>query len=223
MTGAILWLTRPAMIIRSAWRGEARKTSIPNRATSNRGVPAAIISIAQHASPKVTGHIDEDRTQPARSSTFPSRKPEGIFSSRPMVVYTSLVPVQPTTAPFVNERHGDEEQERQHSDEPEHGEFPERHRPRVKKNDLDVEDDEGHRDEVVLDRKPNVGRVPSGLDPALVGVNLDPVGAFGADDGRGGHPADSQRRGQTEHDQDGNKRICHSFFLTPPGRFAIVR
>ena len=38
-TGAIFWLTRPEMIIRSAWRGEARNTSWPQRPASNRGAP----------------------------------------------------------------------------------------------------------------------------------------------------------------------------------------
>ena len=33
-TGAIFWLTRPATIMMSAWRGDARNTSIPNRLRS---------------------------------------------------------------------------------------------------------------------------------------------------------------------------------------------
>ena len=33
-TGAIFWLTRPATIIRSAWRGVAENRSIPKRAMS---------------------------------------------------------------------------------------------------------------------------------------------------------------------------------------------
>ena len=34
LPGAILLLTRPATIIKSAWRGDARNTSIPNLAKS---------------------------------------------------------------------------------------------------------------------------------------------------------------------------------------------
>src|SRR5262245_8914881 len=50
-------LTRPATIMRSAWRGEARNTSAPKREMSNRGPTIAIISIAQQASPKPSGQI----------------------------------------------------------------------------------------------------------------------------------------------------------------------
>ena len=56
-TGAILIETRPEMISRSAWRGEARNASQPKRATSTRAPTIAIISIAQQASPKVAGNI----------------------------------------------------------------------------------------------------------------------------------------------------------------------
>src|SRR3546814_7817927 len=55
-TGAIFWLTRPTTIIRSAWRGEARKTSMPKRPESKWAPPMAIISSAQQARPKVAGH-----------------------------------------------------------------------------------------------------------------------------------------------------------------------
>src|SRR5687768_10805395 len=60
-TGAIFRDSRPATIIRSDWRGEPRKTSAPKRAMSNREVLIAIISMAQHARPKVTGQIDDRR------------------------------------------------------------------------------------------------------------------------------------------------------------------
>src|SRR3954465_2657863 len=59
--GAILRESRPATIIRSDWRGLPRKTSAPKRATSYRLQLIAIISIAQHARPNVTGQIDERR------------------------------------------------------------------------------------------------------------------------------------------------------------------
>ncbi len=54
--GRIFQVTVPATIIRSAWRGEARKGSIPKRAMSNRDMALAIISQAQQASPKANGH-----------------------------------------------------------------------------------------------------------------------------------------------------------------------
>ena len=50
--------------MRSAWRGEARSASAPKRARSLRGEPTtAIISIAQQASPKVSGNIEFEAAQ----------------------------------------------------------------------------------------------------------------------------------------------------------------
>ncbi len=51
------------MIIRSAWRGDGRKTSEPNRATSKRDAAMDIISIAQQASPNPSGQIELLRAQ----------------------------------------------------------------------------------------------------------------------------------------------------------------
>src|SRR5207245_9481707 len=60
--GAILIVTVPETIMRSEWRGDAHGT-IPKRSTSNRDANVAIISIAQQASPNVTGQIDDLRAQ----------------------------------------------------------------------------------------------------------------------------------------------------------------
>src|SRR5437762_13829270 len=60
--GAILMVTVPETIIRSEWRGEAQGT-IPKRSTSKREAKVAIISMAQHARPNVTGQIDDFRAQ----------------------------------------------------------------------------------------------------------------------------------------------------------------
>src|SRR5678816_445659 len=60
--GAILIVTVPDTIIRSECRGDAHGT-MPNRSTSKRLANVAIISMAQHASPKVTGQIDDFRAQ----------------------------------------------------------------------------------------------------------------------------------------------------------------
>src|ERR1051325_3149616 len=60
--GAILMVTVPDTIIRSEWRGDAHGT-IPRRSTSNREAKVAIISMAQHARPNVTGHTDDFRAQ----------------------------------------------------------------------------------------------------------------------------------------------------------------
>ena len=58
ITCAIFNVTVPDTIIRSACRGDGRNTSAPNRAISNREVVDAIISIAQQASPNVSGHSE---------------------------------------------------------------------------------------------------------------------------------------------------------------------
>lgn len=52
----------PATIIRSEWRGDARKI-IPNLSISYRLTAACIISTAQHANPKVKGQRDPDLAQ----------------------------------------------------------------------------------------------------------------------------------------------------------------
>src|SRR3974390_303925 len=63
ITGAIFCERRPATIMRSAWRGEGRKTSAPKRATSKREAAMDIISMAQHARPKPSGQMELLRAQ----------------------------------------------------------------------------------------------------------------------------------------------------------------
>jgi hypothetical protein len=60
--GAILMVTVPDTIIRSECRGEAHGT-MPRRSTSKREAKVAIISMAQHARPNVTGHTEDFRAQ----------------------------------------------------------------------------------------------------------------------------------------------------------------
>ena len=74
-TGAIFFVTVPATIIRSDCRGDARNTSAPKRAMSNREADAAIISMAQHARPNPIGQMDDSRAQ---------------FSTRSMLVVMKL-------------------------------------------------------------------------------------------------------------------------------------
>src|SRR5436309_6874384 len=73
--GAIFLVTVPATIIKSACRGEARKTSAPNRARSYRDVAVAIISMAQHARPNCNGQIDDFRPQLYRPSMDVTKTP----------------------------------------------------------------------------------------------------------------------------------------------------
>src|SRR3990170_8711907 len=60
--------------MRSAWRGEARNTSMPNLARSLWAAPVAIISIAQQARPNVAGNIDLVRAHRAALPTGVMRK-----------------------------------------------------------------------------------------------------------------------------------------------------
>src|SRR6267142_2579437 len=82
--GAIFLLTRPATIMRSACRGDARNTSAPKRARSYRAALVAIISMAQHASPNVAGQSEDRRAQLTIFSTVVVRIPSGTNSSKPM-------------------------------------------------------------------------------------------------------------------------------------------
>src|SRR5262249_45335676 len=77
ITGAILRVTVPAMIMRSACRGEARNTPAPKRSKSYRDDEVAIISMAQQASPNVIGHKADFRDQLTTASILVVR----IFAS----------------------------------------------------------------------------------------------------------------------------------------------
>src|SRR5438105_228313 len=77
ITGAIFCETRPAMIIRSACRGEGRNTSAPKRAISKREAPMAIISMAQQARPNVMGQMELLRTQFTALSNVVRMRPSG--------------------------------------------------------------------------------------------------------------------------------------------------
>src|SRR5512135_333292 len=72
-TGAILLVTVPATMNRSAWRGEARKSSMPKRAMSKRAAAVAIISMAQQARPDPNGQREFFWAQAMSSSALASR------------------------------------------------------------------------------------------------------------------------------------------------------
>ena len=57
---------------------------MPNLARSCFGPPVWNSSMAQQARPKVAGHTERARAQPAAFSTEVSRTPLGSFSSIPM-------------------------------------------------------------------------------------------------------------------------------------------
>src|SRR6185369_7417462 len=102
-TGAIFRETRPETIITSAWSGLARNTSAPKRARSLRAVVAFIISIAQHASPKVAGHNDDLRAQLMSESSrvvSTSGKASAMTFSRPIQTSLCCGPFLFAAAPF---------------------------------------------------------------------------------------------------------------------------
>ena len=161
------------MIIRSAWRGEARKASKPKRAMSMRELTAAIISIAQQARPNVAGMNALPRAQLAAlssvvvsrrsstclSSSAPSSSPlehragaaagaSGTRRCRRCRAAGGYLHSRAPLSPHVDEGH---EQQHDEDDDLHQGERPERlqlDRHREQEDRLDVEQDEQHRDEV---------------------------------------------------------------------------
>ena len=80
-------------------------------------------------------------------------------------------------------------------------------RPRVEEDDLDVEDDEEHRGQVVLDREAAAAdRLRRRLDAALVGVELGPVVALRARQRAGddGEDREAGREGGEHEDRNGD-------------------
>src|SRR3954471_6799483 len=165
--------------------------------------------MAQHARPKVAGKTDDLRTQPAACSTVVSRKPLGSFSSSPMAKGPS-VPFQAAAPPYVRVRDEDGEHEEQHLHEPENTQGVEGDGPGVEEDDLDVEDDEEHRRQVVLDGEaPAAGRRGGRLDPALVGLELGPV-----------VPLRTDQRG---HDHGEDRKACPEGSQYEDGRISVHR
>src|SRR5919112_1471877 len=130
-TGAILIEMRPERMRRSAWRGEARNASKPNRATSTRPPTIDIISIAQHARPKVSGKSALDCAQRTALSTV-------VVITRCSTYFSSSSP------PDVDEGHRQQRDEHDGLDHRERADLPELDGHRVEEDDLDVEEDEEH-------------------------------------------------------------------------------
>src|ERR1044072_716629 len=107
-TGAIFRDRRPATIIRSDCRGEPRKTSGPNRAMSYRPQLIAIISIAQHARPNVTGQMADRR---AHCTIFSAVVVRTGISSSAMTV-SLAAPVKGALAPYIDVAREQEREER---------------------------------------------------------------------------------------------------------------
>src|SRR5437867_11753023 len=93
--GAILMVTVPETIMRSEWRGEAKGT-MPRRSTSKREAKVAIISMAQQARPKVTGHTEDLRAQFRKASaTVVTMNPPGKLKTPSSMVSKSAECLSP--------------------------------------------------------------------------------------------------------------------------------
>src|SRR6478736_1557586 len=98
--GAIFRDNRPATIIKSDCRGLPRNTSAPKRAMSYREALIAIISIAQHARPNVTGQIDDRRAHCTIFSTVVIST--GMSASLGADSRMLVAPVERALAPHVD-------------------------------------------------------------------------------------------------------------------------
>src|SRR4051794_871448 len=152
-------------------------------------------------------------------STVVSRKPLGSFSSIPMTVLPALsarsgrtltgsVPLEAAAPPHVGVRDEDRGDEQHHLDQAEELQLVERHGVGDEEHALDVEDDEEHRHEVVLDGEPAAaGGVGCRLDAALVGVELRAVVALRAGERTGADRDDREPRRDGSQDEDRYVRV----------------
>jgi hypothetical protein len=153
----------PATIITSACRGEGRNTSAPNREMSKRDAPAAIISMAQHASPKVSGHNELARPKASKSS----RTANLTIWEQSAWAHGLAVPFENSFLPRVNDHQRQNPHKNQHLDE-----IPDRinpvinHRHRNQKQHVHRERHKDQRIEVIHRAVANP-RVADRIHPAL--------------------------------------------------------
>src|SRR5437764_124906 len=207
--------------MRSACRGVAENRSMPKRAMSKRGLPTAIISIAQQARPNCAGHTEFFRAMLSSFATVVSRIPSGSFSSSPM----RSVPLESAATPDIGVDDEHREDEQDHLDQTEHAELVERDRPRVEEDDLDVEDDEQHRRQVVLHRElVTAERLRRRLDAALIGLELRPVEPLRPGQRSGDHGEDGETGAENKKDEDGDHVVfllCVTWAPTGAGRRSV--
>ena len=177
--GAILIETRPERISRSAWRGEARKASKPKRAMSSaraddrhhldraageaEGGGEERVAARPVAAPSSVVVITRSSTY--CSSSSPSRSPRSMSRARSWRM-RKLGPARRPRSPIfcglspIRARLGARRRRSATissamkttvSIEREGAERPQLHRDRVEEDDLDVEEDEQHRDQVEAD------------------------------------------------------------------------
>src|SRR5215213_309725 len=157
------------MMMRSLWRGLGRNTPAPKRSMSNRPAPVAIISMAQHARPKVMGHSADLRAQlttgAAMSTVFAPTVRRIEFMIESTVVRTNPSscsairpkfnsrPLERALPPCVIISNDENRDEHKHFDERKlrkrevvaHEDYG----PGQQENRFDVENEKQHRDDVI--------------------------------------------------------------------------
>src|SRR6185312_5453554 len=108
---------------------------MPKRSRSYREAPACIISTAQHARPKVIGHIEPVRPQLMTESRLVVTKP---FSITPFVLMASI-PLQSALRPLVNKADDKDAETHHHGNKTEQADFIQHHCPWEQKGYLQIE------------------------------------------------------------------------------------
>src|SRR5690606_6810641 len=102
--------------------------------------------------------------------------------------------------PFVDKTDDENCKKYAHGDEPEHAHGVERDGPRKQKRDLEIEDDEQDRDEVIANVEPHA-RVFERVEAALVGRKLGRVLAAAAESETEKEKNDAQCAGDDQEDR----------------------
>src|SRR5690606_36595723 len=128
-------------------------------------------------------------------------------------------PFEAAATPLVDVGDRDVDEEQDHHDQAEDPERVEVHRPGHQEDDLDVEDDEQHRRQVVLDREPTAAHgLRSGVDAALVGLEFGAVVALGPGDRSDDHRDDHEGGADTAEYEDGGVQLHR--LAAPSGLYA---
>src|SRR5262252_4031196 len=122
-------------------------------------------------------------------------------SSRMPSMLMASFPLESPLHPLVDEAHDQDEEEDHHRPEAEAPDLVERRRPGKQERDLQVEQDEQDRDEVVAHVELHA-RILESLEAALVGRELLAVGAVGPEKAAGGDQDAPEHEGDHDEQQD---------------------
>src|SRR5881397_143087 len=219
--------TRPETISRSDCRGDARKSSEPNREMSCRGPTAPIISMAQQARPNSAGQIALDRPQLITLSrvvvrTLSPRAFSGVGpAARPVWKgpgEASASPFERSLAPGVDQGHQQDGGEHRHLDDAEPAQSLDDHGPGVDEDGLDVEDDEEHGRQVKADGKA-AACTSARHDAGLVGQILRCGSPAARQPGRKEEGDESENQDRSKKNEQGKIIAQHGMRLSLTKRF----